>query len=123
MGARQPNDAMTNREIAERFLQLFCEGNLTGLESLLDENLSFRGPLLSAASRQEYMQALRASPPVPTPYRIVSLTEDAEDQVAVLWEYHRDGQSVHIEQLFSFRDRRIVDIVLMFAPLMKGPRQ
>jgi hypothetical protein len=42
--------------------------------------------------------------------------------VAVFWEYHKDGQSVHIGQLFSFRDRRIVDIVLMFAPLMKGPR-
>ena len=84
---RQSRKSMTRTETALSFVQLFSDGNLEGLKEILADNLEFRGPLLSAHSSSEYLEALEASPPVPTPFEVISVTENWEGHVAIFWDY------------------------------------
>jgi hypothetical protein len=76
---------VSNRDLAITYLEAFCAGDLSRLDSLLSENLTFRGPFHTFSSASEYMDSLRCDPPDKCGFEICSITED-ENTVAVFYE-------------------------------------
>ena len=105
---------MVNREVALSFVELFCAGDLEGLESILSDQLSVKGPYLSTNSRQDYLEALNVDPPVKAPFRILSVSEGDDGQVAIFWEYLKEQRPVTIGQLFTIRRHQVVKVLLVF---------
>ena len=98
---------------AIEFVELFCAGNVDGLSSLLAPDLVFRGPFHEFDSREAYLQSLFDDPPESTTFRLISLTE-ADDSVAVFYEYEKDAGSLPIAQWFRFRDAAICETLVVF---------
>lgn len=103
----------SHRETAILFIGRFCAGDVTGLEPLLCEELQFRGPLHEFDSREAYLSVLCADPPERCDFQLLSVTQ-AEECVAVFYEYQKPDGSLTIAQLFRFRDARISEITLVF---------
>ena len=104
---------MSQRETALQFIKRFCAGDVAGLEPLLCEDLHFRGPWHRSDSRDAYLAVLCDDPPERCEFRLLSVTQ-ADDSVAVFYEYRKADGSLTIAQLFHFRDDRISDITLVF---------
>lgn len=104
---------MTRREVALSFVRYFCEGRISDLGALLVEDLEFRGPFLSANTRETYLAALYADPPAPGEFELHRIFEDGED-VCLIYEYRKPGASVLIAQWTRFRGRKIRGITLLF---------
>jgi len=118
---------MTHRDLALAYLRAFCAADIDALRPLLAEDLRFSGPLHRFASRAEYLEGLAADPPQASGYEILGMTE-ADDSVAVFWEYRKPGKPMTIAQLFKFRGGKISDILLVFdtggyAPQSNAPRE
>lgn len=106
-GYRAPRDA------ALAFLDRFCAGDVEGLAALLAPELRVAGPLYRLDSREAYLEALRADPPLRCGYRLLSITE-AADEALVLYDYRRPGGALTIAQHFRLRDGLIVEMLLVF---------
>jgi hypothetical protein len=104
---------VSNRDLAINYLQAFCAGNLSRLDSLLAEDLNFRGPFHTFRSASEYMDSLRCDPPDECGFEICSITEN-ENTVAVFYEYKKPDRTVQIAQLFEFKEQRIKAILIIF---------
>ncbi len=104
---------MNNREVALEFLRCFCAGDVSGLTSILAEELRFRGPLYHFESREAFLNSLRDDPPQKCGYRILNIT-DGPDSISVYYDYLKPDGSITIAQLFGFKDGRISDILLVF---------
>jgi hypothetical protein len=88
----------SDAETALRFVERFAASALSSLEELLAEDLEFRGPLVQVHTRRAYLDALEADALPPTPFRILSVTEDSRGQVAIFWEYLKPDQPTTIGQ-------------------------
>ena len=104
---------MNNGELAEQFLRCFCAGDLDGLASLLTADLQFKGPFHQFRSRDAYLDSLKADPPEKCDYRVLSITED-EDTVSIYYEYVKSEGILTIAQLFTFKNHRISEMLLIF---------
>jgi hypothetical protein len=104
---------MSNRDTALRFIELFCAADLSGLAQVLAADLHVVGPLYEFGSREEYLNSLREDPPEPGACTVLSILEDNET-VTVFYDYQKAHQTLTIAQLFTFRDRTIVEILLVF---------
>lgn len=104
---------MYNKDLAKKYLEAFCAGDLPHLESLLADDLRFRGPFHNFRSASEYMDSLRCDPPEECGFKIYSITEN-ENTVAVFYEYQKPDRVVQIAQLFEFKEQRIKDILIIF---------
>lgn len=102
-----------NVATARTFVQLFCSGDVNGLESLLARDLEFAGPLLVCGSRHEYMIALRKDPPRAGECEVLSVTS-GPDAVAVFYDYVHSGSAVRIGHLFRFRKGLISEMIVLF---------
>ncbi len=111
---------MSNADLAVKYLEAFCAGNLDRLEALLAEDLRFRGPFYTFKSASEYMDSLRRDPPEECGFKIRSITEN-ESAVAVFYEYQKFDRVVQVAQLFEFKAQRIQDILLIFDGRAVGP--
>lgn len=105
--------AMNNREVAMEFLRCFCAGDVTGLSTLLAEDLRFRGPFYQFSSRDEYVECLKHAPPEPCGYRVFSVTE-SEECVSVYYNYEKRDGALIIAQLFTFKNHKISGLQLVF---------
>ena len=106
--------------LAEEFVRAFCKGNLERIERLLTEDFRFRGPLLAADSRAEYLEALAAEPPsAEGRYDLLGRSADGEG-VRLVYRYHKPGASFRIEQSCEFRGSRIRAMELDFDPLERS---
>jgi hypothetical protein len=65
---------MTNQEIVKEYLKCFCAGDISGIEPLLSNDLSFTGTLYTYRSREEYLDSLKNDPPEKCGFKILSLT-------------------------------------------------
>ncbi len=105
--------AMNNRDAALAFLECFCDGNVEGMEPLLDARLQVKGPLHRFNSRAGYLDSLKASPPQACEYQVLNVTVSDED-VAVFYDYKRAEGVLTVAQLFRFNDHLIVEMRLVF---------
>ena len=104
---------MGNRAVVEQYLRCFCAGDVEGIAALLAPELKFRGTLGTYQSAREYIAALRSDPPQKAGASIVSITE-ADDSVAVFYEYQRPEKTITIAQLFTLADERIQEMLVVF---------
>ncbi|MEJ2453671.1 MAG: nuclear transport factor 2 family protein [Candidatus Thiodiazotropha sp.] len=104
---------MTDRELTLTYLRLFATGDIEGLGRLLSPELRFRGTLHSFDSAADYLESLRTDPPEPTPYRLLSVTDD-KDTVALFYEYLKPERPLLVAQLFRISQQRISSIDLAF---------
>ncbi|KPJ92184.1 MAG: hypothetical protein AMS18_07900 [Gemmatimonas sp. SG8_17] len=105
---------MSHREQALEFVRRFAAGDIDGLEPLLTEDFQLAGPYLQVESRAAYLDALRKEPPEPSHVRVLSVTDDDGDTVAVFYEYKKPHMTLTIAQLFRFADQRIREVRLVF---------
>jgi len=104
---------LTQRDIAKRYLEYFCSGDIPGLETLLAPDLKFVGPFHVFHSKAGYLKCLQDDPPDTCRYKVLSVTENS-DSVAVFYEYQKRDQTVVIAQLFKIRDQFIYETRLVF---------
>lgn len=104
---------MTNREVVMEYLRCFCAGDVNGLESLLAENLYFKGTLHTYGSAKEYIETLKSDPPEECGYKVLSITE-SEQSVAVFYDYQKPDRVIQIAQLFKIEQEKIHEILLIF---------
>ena len=104
---------MDNREVAMESLRCFCAGDVSGLASLLAEDLVFRGPFHQFSSRDAYLDSLKKDRPEKCDYRVLSVTESG-DSVSIYYDYEKRERTITIAQLFKFRNRKISEILLVF---------
>lgn len=102
-----------NRDVALQFLSSFCAGDVNALAPLLTEDLRFSGPFYQFNSSESYLEVLRDGPLEPSGYRLISVT-DGENRVSVYYDYEKSDATITIAQLFTFRDQKISEILLVF---------
>ena len=84
------------------------------LALLLSSELCFRGPLYQFNNADEYIEVLRQDPPEKSKYQIKSVT-DNDSQVAIFYDYLKNGEVLSIAQLFEFDEQqKIKRIELIF---------
>lgn len=104
---------MNNREIALEFVTAFCAGDVDALTPLLTDNLQFRGPFFKFGSAEAYLDVLKSGTLEPSECRLISVTEGG-DRVSVYYDYQKSDATITIAQLFTFRDQKISEILLVF---------
>ena len=104
---------MNNREAALDFVKAFCAAEVDALAPLLADSLRFSGPFYQFNSAEAYLDVLRDGPLEPSSYRLISVT-DGEDRVSVYYDYEKSDATTTIAQLFTFRDQKIIEILLVF---------
>jgi len=104
---------MTNRDLAQAFLNRYCAADVDGMAALLSPDLQFIGPLHRFHNADEYLASLHADPPEQSTYNILSVTED-DDSVAIFYLYEKDPKPLTIAQWFEMKDQRIRKILLVF---------
>ena len=109
---RHRRQTVSNRDIAVRFLDAFCRGDIDRIESLLSGTCRVEGPLGTWGNRDLYVAALRKAPPDTCPHRILSVTE-TEDEVSVFYELERTPETITVAQLFRLRNKLIVGMLLV----------
>ncbi|MCU7812171.1 MAG: nuclear transport factor 2 family protein [Candidatus Thiodiazotropha sp. (ex Notomyrtea botanica)] len=105
--------SITNREIALEYLRWFCAGDIDRLGQLLTTDLILNGPFHHFFSAEDYLQSLRNTPPEPSNYNLLSIT-DSDDEVVLFYDYLKPHQRVRIAQCFRFRQQQISEILLIF---------
>lgn len=100
-------------ELARRYLDIFCSGDVEALRPLFHKDLLFEGPFSRFDSAGAYLSALNADPPRGISIQI--LAEFEKDQLACLiYEFRKDGIRTPMAQLFEIRDGKICRIKLIF---------
>jgi len=100
-------------DLARRYLDAFCAGNLSELEPLLALTLSFAGPLHTFDSADAYLKALAADPPAGCGYDLLASFEN-ESAACLVYRFTKPGASTTMAQLFEVADGRIRKMVLVF---------
>jgi hypothetical protein len=104
---------MNNRDVAMEFLRCFCAGDINGLVPLLAEDLQFKGPFYQFSSSDAYLDSLKNDPPEKCGYRVFSVMESG-DSVSIYYDYEKSDGSITIAQLFTFKNQKIREILLVF---------
>lgn len=106
--------AMQPLQLAQRYLEIFFSGkNMERLLDLFQPDLSFEGPFLKTRSAQEYVQSLKADPPIGLDYKILSSYE-SESSACIIYKFSKPGISTVMVQQFEVKEGRIAKILLVF---------
>ncbi len=107
---------MNKIELARKYLHIFCESKeFDSLGALFDEHLDFQGPFYKFSSAFDYIDALKASPPVDVSYEIVEEFGN-ENSVCIIYKFSKRSKSTLMAQTFWFSSGRINKIRLIFNP-------
>ena len=90
---------MSNRDVAVKYLDHFCKGDVQGVEATLAKGFHLKGPLFEFESRGAYIASLSDNPLEPATYRILAVTE-GDETVSVYYTYDKPSGSNIIAQLF-----------------------
>lgn len=105
---------MTKSEKAVRFVECFCTADIEGVEALLSPALRFRGPLFQFNNRDDYIESLHNDLSDQCSYKMTSITEN-ETEVALFYDYIKEGGTVTIAQLIQFDDQeKIAEMQVVF---------
>jgi hypothetical protein len=101
-------------EIALKYMDAMFSGqNMEELAPLLCHDFSFQGPLFQCHSAEEYIEALKADPPVGFKYKIIHSFQSSSS-VALFYLFSKPGIQVPMAQLFEFQNDKICRILLIF---------
>jgi len=100
-------------EKATEFLTCFCDGNIDGLSSLLDEEFRFKGPFIECTSKDSYIDSLRNDPPINCQIEILKTFENGEE-VGIFYIFKKLNVNTPMAQYFKFYDDKIIETLLVF---------
>ncbi|WP_444935231.1 hypothetical protein ACJJIW_11605 [Microbulbifer sp. JMSA004] len=107
---------MKEIELARKYMDIFFETkDFDSLDLILDENLDFDGPLFKCKSAKEYIESLKASPPVNVSYEMVEEFRNP-NSICYIYKFTKNCRSTLIVQTFHFNVGRISKIRLIFNP-------
>ncbi len=114
-------DIMGNEPLTATPLQLvdsymdiiFGGGNPHELARILTPDCHFSGPWLQCDSATAYMDAMNEDPPTAFDYQIIAKVVDG-NRVALFYHFRKANIETPMAQLFTTRDDRICDILLVF---------
>ncbi|KAA3610399.1 MAG: hypothetical protein D8M58_05715 [Calditrichaeota bacterium] len=104
---------MSNKEVAKKYIEFFCSGEIEKLSVLLSPDLFFSGTFFIFHSAKEYLDNLRKNPPEKCNHKIISITEN-EDSIAIFYEYQKPEKTLPVAQLFKIKNQKIQEVLLVF---------
>lgn len=101
-------------ELAHRYMECFYgDQPLELMESILADDLDFKGPLNEFNSAKDYLESLTANPPQGMDFRIINEYEN-EDSVCLIYLFSKLGVETYMAQYFEIKDGKISKIRLIF---------
>mgnify|MGYP003702440845 CR=1 FL=1 len=109
---------MSNTAIFEQYLDRFTSGDLDGAAELLDESFNFRGPMLQADNKSDFLAGTEGLLPIVKGYEMHRVFTDGNDVCAIYdfkvetpagagsipmteWSVVRNGKLVSSQLLFD----------------------
>lgn len=105
---------MTPLALATGYMDaLFGEPDIDALADLLAPDLDFTGPFVTFDNAADYLDTLRASPPVGWRYQIIDAF-DGDTTACLICSFARPGLETPMTLYVSERDGKIAKILLIF---------
>ena len=105
---------MTPLELAQKYMDyIFKSGDFEGLERLLADDLQFRGPLYNFDTANDYVNSLRADPPLGFDYEIIRTYVD-NSSACLVYKFSKPGVTTTMVQTFETDNKKIKSILLVF---------
>ncbi len=105
---------MTATDLAMEYMRIFFSGkNLDDLRLILKDNLRFDGPFHSSHSADDYINALKSSPPKDLSYKILQVYE-SKSSACLIYEFRKGATSTPMAQIFQTDGDKIEQITLIF---------
>ena len=105
---------MNAKRLASRYMHIIFEnGDLDELYRILHPALRFEGPLFSFASAEEYIEALKHSPPEHFGYDILHAFEQGST-ACLIYRFTKPGVATTMAQTFEVHHNQITRIHLIF---------
>jgi len=83
------------------------------LKEILDDQLTFSGPMYHFDSAKDYINSLIDNPPDGFGYELIHSYED-ETTTCLLYEFHKPGVRIPMAQFFKIGKNKISKILLIF---------
>ena len=105
---------MSPVQVAEKYMACFYgDAPLESMEALLADDLIFRGPLYEFSSAKDYLESLRADPPIGAKYQMIKVYE-GDNSVCLIYLFSKQGIETLMAQTFEINDGKISKINLIF---------
>ena len=105
---------MTPLELTLKYMASFYgDAPLELMESLLAEDLVFKGPFFEFNSAEAYIESLKKDPPRDVKYKILQ-TYEKENSVCLIYQFSKPGVETLMAQTFEVKDNKITKIDLIF---------
>lgn len=105
---------MDAKQLANRYMHIVFEnGNLDELYRIFHPALQFEGPLFKFASAEEYIEALKNSPPDHFRYEMI-LAFEHDTTACLIYRFAKHGVTTTMAQTFEVHHNRITHIHLIF---------
>ena len=92
---------------------IYNNGELNQLYHILSDKLDFKGPLNHYTSSKDYIQALKADPPIGFEYEMNSMKEEG-NKVILDYIFKKPGVELPMKQIFEIEEGKIKSIELEF---------
>jgi len=100
---------MDSNSLAQSFIECFCNADLNGIDSLLSNDFSLKGPLFEFKSKQDYIASLDGNLEADPEAEILSIIGN-KNEAAAFYKY----KGKLIGQLFRCNEGKIYKTVLVF---------
>ena len=104
---------MTKKDVVLEYLKAFCSADLNRLKAVLADKFHLKGPFFEFHSREDYISSLEGNLVPNCTFEIIRLMEEGED-VSVFYHYIKPNTTVHVAQLFRFKNSKVSEAVLIF---------
>jgi DNA-directed RNA polymerase specialized sigma subunit len=101
-------------ELAKKYMNcIFKSGDFFELQSILADNLHFRGPYYEFNKAQDYIKSLEFDRPKDFNYKIIQTLED-NNKVCLVYRFYKPRVETIITQIFEVKNSKIIRIILVF---------
>ena len=105
---------MSPVELAEKYMASFYgDAPLESMGELLADDLIFWGPRYEFSSAKDYLESLKADPPVDAKYQMLEVYE-GDNSVCFIYLFSKPGIKTLMAQTFEVNDGKINKINLIF---------
>lgn len=108
---------MTSAQIFESYLDRFTSGDVDGAAMLLDDAFTFRGPMVQADTKADFLASTGGLVPITRGYRMHRIWADG-DEVCAVYDFHVETPvgkgAITMAEWSVVRDGRLVSSRLVF---------
>ena len=108
---------MSNTAIFEQYLDRFTSGDVDGAAELLDESFTFRGPMVQADNKTDFLASTEGLLPIVAGYQMHRMFTDG-DEVCAIYDFNvatpAGAGSIAMAEWCVVRDGKLVSSRLLF---------